>query len=54
MVDDNEVEDVDNFIQVIENTPSDHYAKKNPDAGWAGYNHPKFGGYLNNLKKKQQ
>jgi hypothetical protein len=31
-------------------TPSDHYAKKNPGAGCAGYHHPMFGGYLDNLK----
>lgn len=32
-------------------TPDEHYAKENPGAGWAGYQHPMFGGYLNNLKQ---
>ena len=30
-------------------TPSEHYAKNNPGAGWAGYKHPMFGGYLDAL-----
>ena len=29
--------------------PNDHYAKDNPGAGWAGYNDPQYGGYLENL-----
>merc|ERR1719157_34749 len=29
--------------------PDDHYAKDNPGAGWAGYNDPQYGGYLENL-----
>ena len=33
------------------NTPDDHYAKNHPGAGWAGYKHPEFGGYLDNLKE---
>ena len=37
--------------KVAEETPSDHYAKKHPGAGWAGYHHPLFGGYLDHLKK---
>lgn len=32
-------------------TPSEHYAKNHPGAGWAGYHHPMFGGYLNNLNQ---
>ena len=36
---------------VAENTPDDHYAKENPGAGWAGYKHPMFGGYLNRLNQ---
>lgn len=30
-------------------TPEDHYAKNHPGAGWAGYKHPQYGGYLNQL-----
>ena len=36
---------------VAENTPDDHYAKENPGAGWAGYHHPMFGGYLDHLNQ---
>ena len=32
-------------------TPDDHYAKDHPGAGWAGYKHPQFGGYLDNLNE---
>lgn len=32
-------------------TPDDHYAKNHPGAGWAGYKHPQFGGYLDNLNE---
>lgn len=34
---------------VVENTPNEHYAKNNPGAGWAGYKHRQYGGYLDNL-----
>lgn len=37
--------------QVAIETPLDHYAKENPGAGWAGYKHPLFGGYLDRLKE---
>ena len=37
--------------KVAAETPSSHYAKRNPGAGWAGYQHKKFGGYLNNLRE---
>ena len=33
----------------IAETPDDHYAKVHPGAGWAGYKHPMYGGYLDNL-----
>ena len=41
---------IPNLEQTSVDTPDDHYAKENPGAGWAGYQHPLFGGYLNNLK----
>ena len=34
-----------------EQIPDEWYAKQNPMAGWAGYKHPKWGGYLDNLSK---
>lgn len=34
---------------VMNSTPDDHYAKEYPGAGWAGYKHPLFGGYLDAL-----
>eukprot|EP00546_Thalassionema_frauenfeldii_P017542 CAMPEP_0178896892 /NCGR_PEP_ID=MMETSP0786-20121207/1438_1 /TAXON_ID=186022 /ORGANISM="Thalassionema frauenfeldii, Strain CCMP 1798" /LENGTH=116 /DNA_ID=CAMNT_0020567371 /DNA_START=42 /DNA_END=389 /DNA_ORIENTATION=+ len=34
---------------VMKSTPDDHYAKHHPGAGWAGYKHPQFGGYLDAL-----
>ena len=40
--------DVD-LNEVAASTPEDHYAKKHPGAGWAGFKHPQFGGYLDNL-----
>jgi len=38
---------------VAAETPIEHYAKENPGAGWAGYKHPMFGGYLDNLKNTE-
>ena len=38
---------VDDLEQVATITPDDHYAKIHPGAGWAGYKHSQFGGYLN-------
>lgn len=35
--------------EIAASTPDDHYAKKHPGAGWAGYKHPRFGGYLDAL-----
>lgn len=43
--------EVPNLDQISAVTPADHYAKHNPGAGWAGYNHPLYGGYLKNLKQ---
>lgn len=37
---------VDDLEDVASITPDDHYARYHPGAGWAGYNHPQFGGYL--------
>mmetsp|Transcript_8898 Transcript_8898/g.10631 ORF Transcript_8898/g.10631 Transcript_8898/m.10631 type:complete len:157 (-) Transcript_8898:147-617(-) len=34
-------------------TPNDHYAKLHPMAGWAGYKHSNWGGYLDNLAQKE-
>jgi hypothetical protein len=42
---------VPNLDQIRSITPDDHYAKHYTGAGWAGYNHPLYGGYLNNLKQ---
>lgn len=44
---------VPNLDQIRALTPNDHYAKHNPGAGWAGYTHPLYGGYLNNLKQNK-
>eukprot|EP00537_Pseudo-nitzschia_pungens_P018053 CAMPEP_0172404656 /NCGR_PEP_ID=MMETSP1061-20121228/63943_1 /TAXON_ID=37318 /ORGANISM="Pseudo-nitzschia pungens, Strain cf. pungens" /LENGTH=94 /DNA_ID=CAMNT_0013139549 /DNA_START=291 /DNA_END=575 /DNA_ORIENTATION=- len=30
-------------------TPEEHYAKDHFGAGWAGYKHPLYGGYLDHL-----
>ena len=35
--------------ETIAEIPDDHYAKDHPGAGWAGYQHPMYGGYLDNL-----
>ena len=35
--------------EVVRRTPDDHYAKHHPGAGWAGYKHPMYGGYLDHL-----
>ncbi|OEU06456.1 hypothetical protein FRACYDRAFT_254473 [Fragilariopsis cylindrus CCMP1102] len=35
--------------KTIAEIPDDHYSKFHPGAGWAGYQHPMYGGYLNNL-----
>jgi hypothetical protein len=35
--------------ETIAETPDDHYSKDHPGAGWAGYQHPMYGGYLANL-----
>lgn len=40
-----------NLEQISDLTPAYHYAKNNPGAGWAGYKHPLYGGYLENLKQ---
>ncbi len=40
--------------EVAAATPDDHYAKINPGAGWAGYKHPMFGGYLDALSSSDQ
>eukprot|EP00593_Proboscia_inermis_P005596 CAMPEP_0171318146 /NCGR_PEP_ID=MMETSP0816-20121228/86103_1 /TAXON_ID=420281 /ORGANISM="Proboscia inermis, Strain CCAP1064/1" /LENGTH=63 /DNA_ID=CAMNT_0011812285 /DNA_START=152 /DNA_END=343 /DNA_ORIENTATION=+ len=37
--------------EVAKRTPDDHYAKEHPGAGWAGFKHPQYGGYLDNLSK---
>jgi hypothetical protein len=42
---------ISDLKQTATQTPDEHYAKENPGAGWAGYQHPMFGGYLNNLKQ---
>ncbi|CAJ1970225.1 unnamed protein product [Cylindrotheca closterium] len=34
---------------IARRTPDDHYAKHHPGAGWAGYKHPMYGGYLDHL-----
>lgn len=31
--------------------PEDHYSKNHPMAGWAGWKHPQWGGYLDNIHK---
>jgi len=41
--------DID-LVEIAENTPHSHYAKKHPGAGWAGFRHPLYGGYLDHLK----
>lgn len=41
----------DSLIATASSTPDDHYAKNHPGAGWAGYKHPNFGGYLDNLNE---
>ena len=38
-----------NWVETIAEPPDDHYSKDNPGAGWAGYKHPMYGGYLDNL-----
>lgn len=43
--------DIDLEQSYVAEIPPDHYSKRNPGAGWAGHRHPKFGGYLNNLKQ---
>lgn len=40
---------INSLKDVAAATPSEHYAKDNPGAGWAGYKHPMFGGYLDAL-----
>uniref|UniRef100_A0A7S4ADF2 Uncharacterized protein n=1 Tax=Pseudo-nitzschia australis TaxID=44445 RepID=A0A7S4ADF2_9STRA len=35
--------------QVAAETPDEHYAKEHFGAGWAGYNHSLYGGYLDQL-----
>jgi hypothetical protein len=37
--------------ETSQQTPDDHYAKDHPGAGWAGYKHPQYGGYLESLRK---
>ena len=37
------------WAETIAETPDDHYSKVHPGAGWAGYKHPMYGGYLDNL-----
>ena len=39
--------------EVAKNTPDEHYAKRHPGAGWAGYKNPMFGGYLDHLSKEE-
>ena len=39
----------ENLENVVERTPEDHYAKEHPGAGWAGFKHPMYGGYLDHL-----
>ena len=35
--------------QAMAETPDEHYAKEHFGAGWAGYKHSLYGGYLDNL-----
>lgn len=42
-------DEFDSMEDVIARTPEDHYAKHHPGAGWAGYKHPMYGGYLDHL-----
>ena len=42
-------EDYNSMEDVVARTPDDHYAKHHPGAGWAGYRHPMYGGYLDHL-----
>jgi len=34
--------------------PDDHYAKDYLGAGWGGYKHPRYGGYLDNLSSSKE
>jgi len=40
--------------EVAARTPDEHFAKKHPGAGWAGYKHPLYGGYLDALSKPNE
>jgi len=42
-------DEIQDLTKIRSKTPAEHYAKKHPGAGWAGFQHPQFGGYLNNL-----
>jgi len=35
----------------LSQAPDEHYAKDQPMAGWAGYKHERWGGYLDNLQQ---
>ena len=43
------IDDEFEIISAAANTPDDHYAKNHPGAGWGGYKHPRYGGYLDHL-----
>mmetsp|Transcript_41749 Transcript_41749/g.100523 ORF Transcript_41749/g.100523 Transcript_41749/m.100523 type:complete len:219 (-) Transcript_41749:580-1236(-) len=47
---DNSMEEDAMMTMIAKNTPDDHYAKHHPGAGWAGYKHPMYGGYLDHLQ----
>jgi len=40
-------------ICFIDDIPDEHYAKDHPGAGWAGYTHQKYGGYLERLSENK-
>ena len=42
----------DGMAETIAETPDDHYAKDQPGAGWAGFKHPMYGGYLEHLSDR--
>lgn len=42
-------ETISHVPEIFEEPPDDHYAKDHFGAGWAGYKHPLYGGYLDHL-----
>ena len=41
----------DSAESMHETPPVEHYAHDQPGAGWAGYKHPAYGGYLDHLNQ---